>query len=74
MRQKCDILRAGVGLLIHETVGVYEMRGVEMKVLGQPIHVVHEQPHVGFAFYHECFEKSQLLALGLAYSHPAQEA
>lgn len=73
MRQKCNILRAGVGFLIHESVSVDEVRGVEMQVFGQSIHMMHEQSHVGLSFYHECFEESHLLSLSLANSHPSQQ-
>lgn len=45
-----------------------------MQVLGQSIHVVHEQSHVGLAFDHKSFEESQLLTLSFAHSHPPQQA
>lgn len=40
--QKCDILRARVRFLIHESVGVDEMSGVEMQILGQSVHMMHK--------------------------------
>lgn len=72
MRQKCNILRAGICFLIHESVSVDEVRGIEMEVLGQSIHVVHKQSHVSLALDHECFKESHLLSLSLANSHPSQ--
>lgn len=71
--QKCDILRARVRLLIHKSMCVDEMCGVEMQKLSQSIHMMHEQPHVCFALHHECFKESHFLTLSLADSHPSQQ-
>ena len=73
VREEGDVLRAGVGLFVHESVGVDEVRGVEVQVLGESVHVVHEQPQVRLPLHHEALEEGRPLALGFAHSHPPQQ-